>query len=98
MSSQMHDSIHTYLTYLVDKGRSPLTVKAVRGDLIGFTTWWEGWRNRPFDPMLLRESDLHTWRLARQQDDAAAPNTINRALVTIRAYCTWARQTGLIHE
>jgi len=94
----MHDSISSYLLYLVDKGRSPLTVKAARGDLVGFATWWETQRNRPFDPALLRESDLRAWRLARQKDDAAAPATINRALISIRAYCAWARQTGLIHE
>jgi integrase/recombinase XerC len=82
----------------VDKGRSPLTVKAARGDLVGFATWWEAQCNRPFDPALLSESDLQVWRLARQKDDAAAPTTINRALISIRAYCAWARVTGLIHE
>ena len=75
----MHASISEYLSYLSDKGRSPLTIKAVRGDLVGFSTWWEGRYHRPFDPALLRESDLHTWQLARQKDDAAAPATINRA-------------------
>src|SRR4051794_38689188 len=94
----MHQSIGDYFTYLTGKGRSPLTVKAARGDLTGFVTWWEGWRARPFDPALLREGDLHTWRLTRQKDDAAAPTTINRALVTIRAYCTWAKRGGLITE
>jgi integrase/recombinase XerC len=94
----MHESITSYLAYLTEKGRSPLTVKAARGDLAGFAAWWETWRNRPFDPALLRESDLHTWRLARQKDAAAAPTTINRALVTIRAYCAWAKRAGLITE
>jgi site-specific recombinase XerD len=94
----MHTSISDYLSYLIDKGRSPLTVKAVRGDLAGFAGWWEAQRNRSFDPGLLRESDIHTWRLARQRDDAAAATTINRALVTIRAYCAWAKRIGLITE
>src|SRR5690349_4465444 len=94
----MHDSISTYLAHLTDKGRSPLTMKAVRSDLLGFATWWESERNRPFDPILLRESDIHAWRLTRQKDDAAAPTTINRALVTIRAYCGWAKQAGLLTE
>src|SRR3954452_21503598 len=94
----MHTSISNYISYLAEKGRSPLTIKAARGDLAGFATWWETWRNRPFDPTLLREGDLHTWRLVRQKDDAAAPATINRALVTIRAYCAWAKHAGLIPE
>lgn len=94
----MHPSISSYLTSLVDKGRSPLTIKAARGDLLGFTMWWETRLSRPFDPALLRTSDLQTWRLSRQKDDAAAPATINRALVTLRAYCDWARHAGLIAE
>lgn len=94
----MHASIDDYLAYLANKGRSPLTMKAARGDLTGFATWWEAQRDRPFDPVLLRESDLHAWRLARQKEDGAAPATINRALVTIRTYCGWAKQTGLIPD
>jgi integrase/recombinase XerC len=94
----MHTSISSYLTSLADKGRSPLTIKAVRSDLIGFATWWNSRYSRPFDPALLRTNDLHTWRLARQKDDAAAPATINRALVTLRAYCDWAKHAGLITE
>jgi site-specific recombinase XerD len=94
----MHTSISSYLTALADKGRSPLTIKAVRGDLVGFATWWEARYSRPFDPALLSARDLHTWRLARQKDDATAPATINRALVTLRAYCDWAKHAGLITE
>lgn len=94
----MHTSISSYLAHLADKGRSPLTIKAVRGDLIGFAAWWEARLSRPFDPALLRERDLHSWRLARQKDEGAAPATINRALVTLRAYCTWAQRQGLITE
>lgn len=94
----MHASIADYLAYLAAKGRSPLTIKAARGDLTGFATWWETQRDRPFDPALLRESDLHAWRLARQKEDGAAPATINRALVTFRTYCGWAKQTGLIPD
>jgi site-specific recombinase XerD len=94
----MHTSISSYLSALTDKGRSPLTIKAVRGDLLGFAAWWDSRYNRPFDPALLRTSDLQTWRLARQKDDAAAPATINRALVTLRAYCDWAKYAGLITE
>lgn len=94
----MHSSIDDYLTHLGNKGRSPLTIKATRGDLGGFVSWWESQRSRLFDPILLLESDLHAWRLRRQRDDAAAPTTINRALATLRAYCGWAKQVGLIAE
>ncbi|MFL5805132.1 MAG: hypothetical protein ACJ8CR_25735 [Roseiflexaceae bacterium] len=94
----MHTSISSYLTARADKGRSPLTVRVARSDLVGFATWWESRYSRPFDPALLRASDMHTWRLVRQKDDAAVPATINRALVTLRAYCDWAKHQELITE
>jgi integrase/recombinase XerC len=94
----MHSSIGDYLSSLVSVGRSPLTLKAVRSDLSGFAMWWEIRRQRPFDPALLLDSDLREWRVKRQRDDASAPATINRALSTIRAYCNWAKQVGLMTE
>jgi integrase/recombinase XerC len=94
----MHASIGDYLSSLTAAGRSPLTVKAARSDLTGFMSWWETRRQRLFDPVLLLDSDLREWRSKRQRDDAAAPATINRALSTIRGYCNWARQAGLITE
>jgi len=95
---RMHSSISHYLECLQAKGRSPLTLKAVRGDLVGFVTWWEAHRHRPFDPALLRQHDVHLWRQARQTHDAAAPTTINRALVHLCAYCDWAKQQQLLQD
>ena len=94
----MHSSISHYLDHLKEKGRSSLTIKAVRGDLTGFAGWWEEQRGRPFDPALLREHDVHTWQNARQTQDGAAPTTINRAIVSLRAYCTWGKQQNLLQE
>lgn len=94
----MHDSIDRYLSHLADTGRAPLTIKAVRGDLVGFLTWWEQQQNRQFDPILLRERDVYLWCQVRQTQDHAAPTTINRALVSLRAYCAWAKQQHLLHD
>jgi site-specific recombinase XerD len=92
----MHCSIDDSLAYLATKGRSPLTAKAVCGDLVGFTSWWEETRHRPFAPDLLREPDIHAWRTHRQREEAAAPSTLNRALTSLRAYLAWAHKAGLI--
>ena len=92
----MHPTINEYLSYLIEKGRSPLTIKAVRGDLVGFAVWWEETRRRPFAPDLLREPDIHAWRLHRQRDTSAAPATLNRTLISLRAYLAWAHKAGLI--
>ena len=92
----MHRTINEYLSHLGEKGRSPLTIKAVRGDLVGFAVWWEETRQRPFAPDVLCKSDVLAWRLHRQRNTATAPATLNRALISLRTYLAWAHKAGLI--
>src|ERR1051326_7458630 len=82
----MHQSIDEYLEFLHTKRRALATLKVVRHDLAHFVAWWEGTRQRSFDPALLRHEDLRDWRVARQRDDGAAPATINRGLASLRGY------------
>ncbi|HLZ80461.1 MAG TPA: site-specific integrase [Ktedonobacteraceae bacterium] len=84
----MHSSVQEYLTTLVEKRRSPLTIKAVRQDLTRFITWWEQQHQRNYDPNRVLESDLRDWRRFRQNEEGAAPATINRALASLRGYCS----------
>ena len=94
----MHTSMREYLATLDLKRRSPLTLKAVQQDLARFVNWWEQQRQRNFDPALLLEGDLLDWRAYRQKETGAAPATINRALASLRGYCSWATKTGLMTE
>ena len=94
----MHGSIGDYLPSLASVGRSSLMVKAARSGLTGFMAWRETRRQCPLDPALLLDGDLREWRTKRQRDDAAAPATINRALLILCAYCGWVRQNGLTTE
>src|SRR5262245_51732235 len=94
----MHESVATYLATLAQRRKSPHTLRAVRQDLTQFVTWWERQNSRSFDPVLLLDTDLRDWRRAPQQQDGAAPATINRALSTLRGYCAWAAATGVMTE
>lgn len=94
----MHPSFDQYVVHLREKGRSPLTIKAVMSDLTGFAMWWERQRQCPFDPALLREHDVHAWRHVRQIEEGAAPTTINRATISLRAYCEWGKKHRLLQE
>jgi site-specific recombinase XerD len=94
----MHESVAAYLATLVQRRKSPHTLRAARQDLTRFVFWWERQNGRPFDPALLLDTDLRDLRRARQQEDGAAPATINRALSTLRGYCAWAVATGLMTE
>lgn len=94
----MHETITAYLATLVQRRKSSHTLRAARQDLTRFAIWWERQNGRPFDPTLVLDTDVRDWRRARQQDDGAAPATINRTLSTLRGYCTWAVTTGLMTE
>lgn len=94
----MHPSIDQYLEFLRTKRRAPATLKVIRQDLAHFAAWWEGTRQRTFDPVLLRYEDLRDWRSVRQRDDGAAPATINRGLASLRGYCRWALASHLLIE
>jgi site-specific recombinase XerD len=94
----MHETITAYLAMLTERRKSSHTLRAARQDLTQFVNSWERQNGRPFDPALLLDSDLRDWRRARQQDDGAAPATINRALSTLRSYCAWAVTMGLMTE
>lgn len=92
----MHESIKAYLQTLEARAVAPATVKATRADLIQFVGWWEQTYQRPFRLAYLHDRDLRAWKVTRQRDDGVAPATINRALSTLRQWCTWAVAQHLV--
>ncbi|GHO55784.1 tyrosine-type recombinase/integrase [Ktedonobacter robiniae] len=90
--------LEQYLAQLSAAGKSPATRRAVRSDLTQFCTWWERTRERSFDLTQVVERDLRTWKACRQQDEGAAPATINRGLSTLRRVCSWAVEQRLLAE
>jgi len=91
-----HQTIQLYLKTLQKQDKAPATLKAVGADLVHLTTWWEAKYQRLFEPAYLVERDLRAWKVARQQIDGAAPRTINRGLSTLRRFCAWAIEQGLM--
>jgi len=95
----MFDSIlEQYLASLAAAGKSPATQRAVRSDLVQFCTWWERTRERSFDLTQVVERDLRVWKGVRQQNEGAAPATINRGLSTLRRVFSWAIEQRLLTE
>ena len=92
----LHHTISLYLESLEQQDKSTSTLKAIRSDLAHLTTWWETKHQKHFDPAYLIERDLRAWKLFRQKVDGAAPRTINRGLSTLRRFCAWAMEQGLI--
>lgn len=87
-----------YYDHLVARGASPASCRAARADLRGLVRWWEARHHRLFDPTQLADRDLRAWRQHRQQHDGAAPATVNRGLSTMRSFCAWAQEQGLLEE
>ncbi len=94
----MSPTIDEYLTDLQARGRSLATLRAVRSDLLGLQHWWEDGHHRSFTIGGLVARDVRHWKEARQQSDGAAPSTINRALSSMRGFCTWAVEQGFLQE
>lgn len=87
-----------YLDHLAASGAAPATFRAARADLRGLVRWWGSTHRQPFEVGLLVERDLRAWRQHRQLEDGAAPSTINRGLSTLRSFCAWAVEQGLLHD
>jgi site-specific recombinase XerD len=90
--------LEQYLTQLSTAGKSLATARAVRSDLTQFCTWWEQTHLRSFDLTQVVERDLRAWKVFRQQDEGAAPATINRGLSTLRRLCAWVVEQRLLTE
>jgi site-specific recombinase XerD len=86
--------IAQYLEYLTAQGRSPATIRAVRADLRQFAAWWEITQHQPWMVERTSDRDLRRWQRHRQVEDGVAPATINRALSTLRRFCSWAVEHG----
>jgi site-specific recombinase XerD len=54
--------------------------------------------HRPFDLTHVVERDLRAWKITRQQQEGAAPATINRGISTLRHLCSWAVEQRLLTE
>ena len=78
------------------------TVRNYLGDLRQFAawceaTWAEGTELAPhFDPASVATPTITAYRSYLQDVRGLRPTTINRALVSIKRYCSWARDAGLV--
>ncbi len=90
-------AIEDYLTYLrVERGLSPATIRAYRGDLLDFaagrgvaTTWADG-------PDAARRHLAERTRRGRPSDPGLAPTSLRRRAASIRGFYRFAYGDGLI--
>jgi integrase/recombinase XerD len=95
----LHRAVEDYLTYLrVERGLSPATIRAYRGDLADFatgegvgTSWAEG-------PDAARRHLAARTRRGRPSDISLAPTSLRRRAASIRGFYRFAFGDGLIER
>lgn len=74
-----------------ERGLSPHTVRAYRGDLVELA------RNADVEPGRITLARLRRW-LSSMADDGAAPATIQRRVACVRGFFSWAAAEGYLAE
>ncbi|MFM8856728.1 MAG: site-specific tyrosine recombinase [Actinomycetota bacterium] len=81
-ATPLHSDIEEFLTWLLaERGRSPNTLEAYRGDLLEYRTWLNG-IGRDVDDALSRDVDSYARHLSER---GLAPSTIGRKMTSVRS-------------
>jgi integrase/recombinase XerC len=89
--------INPDLRYLLTL-QEPTAQRAARADMGMFVRWWEGQRDRVFEPTQLLTTDIVAWVRHRQDVEERKPSTINRGLSTLRRFGDWLVAEALLSE
>jgi len=92
------DNLASFLIALRGAGNSDNTVKSYQSDLEQFAVWYKGTTGEDLRPDLVTSLDLGEYRQYMLTVKEYSPATVNRKLAAIRAWLTWARDTGLINH
>ncbi len=77
------------------RGRAPKTVESYRSDWSGFAEWFRQHEASPFDLRAVDGGLIEEWR-DHLQAAGMRPSTINRKLVFLKRYASWAQSAGQI--
>ena len=84
-----------YLEYLRSQDRSKNTIRAYITDLRGFSSWFEQTSGQPMSPDQVTATDLGKYTGFLQTTKKRKPRTVNRKLVSLSVFFTWAIAQGL---
>jgi site-specific recombinase XerD len=88
------DIVEQYQQHLEIVGKSSYTVKAYTQDLAAFAGWFEQTTGGAFDPRVVDSRDITEYR-GYLLHGGAKPATVNRRLIALRRFFTWAKQQKL---
>jgi site-specific recombinase XerD len=90
------DLFKTFERYLRAQDRAEKTVGDYLTDLRLFAEWFTQTRDEPFKPQAITPTDVREYRAYLLNVKRQSPATINRRLVTLRVFCRWAMNEGLL--
>src|SRR4029077_20312243 len=92
-------AIEDYLTYLrVERGLSPATIRAYRGDLTDFASGEGGGASWAVAPEAARRHLAARTRRGRPEDPGLAPTSLRRRAASIRGFYRFAYGDSLVHR
>jgi len=90
------DLFKAFERYLRAQDRAEKTVGDYLTDLRLFAEWFTQTRDEPFKPQAITPTDVREYRAYLLNVKRQSPATINRRLVTLRVFCRWAMNEGLL--
>lgn len=85
--------LQAFVEDLRKRGRAPKTVESYRSDWSGFAEWYRQHEASPFDLQAVDGGLVEEWR-EHLQTAGMRPSTINRKLVFLKRYASWAQAAG----
>ena len=90
----MDNTVKTYTAYLISENVNPNTIRSYLADLKGFTSYLSEFGIEPI-PTNITSQTLNDFKSYLESKERK-PATINRAISTIRTFCDWCVDQGLI--
>ena len=87
--------LQRFIEHLRSQDRSERTIKSYSSDLKLFARWFHETSREELTPQSITPIDLREYKRYLLEDRGFKPATVNRRLVSISAFCKWAREQGL---
>ena len=100
LSAAAEAALAAYEQYLrEERDVSPATLRNYLSDLRQFLAWFESsGQEGPFTPAALTTPALTRYRAHLQRERKLQAASVNRSLVSLKGYCAWATDQGLLQR
>jgi len=94
--ASLEDVWERFRGHLVATGNRSRTIEAYTRDVRLFSQWFLTTNGKLLSPECITSIDIHEYRTYLLTVESCKPATVNRKLVSLSAFCDWAREAELI--